>query len=698
MLRPIITIFLAVQCLLSHDLRSQGSAGQAGEYLRWGVGAKAMGLGRAFTSIADDASALYWNPAGLSALSTVGGSFMFMHTPLEEGASFNYLAGAIPLRLLFANPESTNPVVNTLQGVKIGLGLLWHSLGEFELYNEQGQRLDDQSQNSIGQSALYVSAAYPLNGLLKHIPANGLLRYLRGELEIGITSKFISQDLFGANGTATSFDLGFSYTHHSGFFNVGMTFRDLNESSISFADNIVQDQIPATGIVGVSLEPRLGSFRGLVLAFDYGMIKPAGRDRDYMFGLEYDLSTVNAELPVRLRLGANSNYESVTFGINFSPEQLLGEDWVPYFDWTYSDRKSSFDAVGSEFTISLDRNPFTAHYWYLKGLTARTSPDCKELSELETNEDALRYFELAMKTKNPGDRAYRFEAALRTADIKCFLTLSYLRNVPPYEGDNYKQHIQQLGQVAAYYANKATDFLVDDAGKSEIDRETYFTSFLFYVQSLILSGHEERALAACRDAGKSWGKRVDVVQDESDGMLSKRADYVNYLQAFSLYRNGSYEKATQLISQKLNQDPLAQFLLGHMAFLQGEYDQAINQLGDFDLNESHFPQYLYVPLTYDCTFGDELLFLRAASLYKSSNNTDPNEYIAEFAKIPRFFPESDVSKFLSNGEAILSRMIDYYEAGDSKSLNELLDRVINSYIKAFSKGTLREETYTFNYK
>src|SRR5262245_57375127 len=37
----------------------------AGEFLHVGAGARAIGMGGAFIAIADDASAAYWNPAGL---------------------------------------------------------------------------------------------------------------------------------------------------------------------------------------------------------------------------------------------------------------------------------------------------------------------------------------------------------------------------------------------------------------------------------------------------------------------------------------------------------------------------------------------------------------------------------------------------------------------------------------------------------
>jgi len=36
----------------------------------FGIGPRAIGMGSAFTALADDASAVYWNPAGLSQLSS----------------------------------------------------------------------------------------------------------------------------------------------------------------------------------------------------------------------------------------------------------------------------------------------------------------------------------------------------------------------------------------------------------------------------------------------------------------------------------------------------------------------------------------------------------------------------------------------------------------------------------------------------
>jgi len=42
------------------------TGGQPGEFLSYGAGARSLAMGSAFTGIADDGSATYWNPAGLS--------------------------------------------------------------------------------------------------------------------------------------------------------------------------------------------------------------------------------------------------------------------------------------------------------------------------------------------------------------------------------------------------------------------------------------------------------------------------------------------------------------------------------------------------------------------------------------------------------------------------------------------------------
>jgi hypothetical protein len=70
-----ILISMAVSLVLSSP--SSGTK-LAGEFLATGFGARALGMGGAFVSIADDASAVYWNPAGLIQLGRT--QILLMHS------------------------------------------------------------------------------------------------------------------------------------------------------------------------------------------------------------------------------------------------------------------------------------------------------------------------------------------------------------------------------------------------------------------------------------------------------------------------------------------------------------------------------------------------------------------------------------------------------------------------------------------
>jgi hypothetical protein len=68
---------LAAVCALALSPRPAAAAKFAGAFMERGGGARALALGGAFTAVADDASAVFWNPAGLSLAGTR--SLLLMH-------------------------------------------------------------------------------------------------------------------------------------------------------------------------------------------------------------------------------------------------------------------------------------------------------------------------------------------------------------------------------------------------------------------------------------------------------------------------------------------------------------------------------------------------------------------------------------------------------------------------------------------
>jgi hypothetical protein len=70
-------------------------AGTSGaQFLKIGAGARAAGMGEAFTAVADDVTAIAWNPAGLGRLTAP--EFTAMHSQWFQDSSYEFLAAAYP--------------------------------------------------------------------------------------------------------------------------------------------------------------------------------------------------------------------------------------------------------------------------------------------------------------------------------------------------------------------------------------------------------------------------------------------------------------------------------------------------------------------------------------------------------------------------------------------------------------------------
>ncbi len=82
-------------CALASSQSTTKVGTTAAGFLNIDVGAKAVGMGGAFVSIADDITALYWNPAGLARLSQA--QAMFNYSTWIADLSFNNTAIAFPL-------------------------------------------------------------------------------------------------------------------------------------------------------------------------------------------------------------------------------------------------------------------------------------------------------------------------------------------------------------------------------------------------------------------------------------------------------------------------------------------------------------------------------------------------------------------------------------------------------------------------
>jgi len=87
-------IFIFYFLFFNSAAYAAGEGGLPGYYLNLGIGARALGMGRAFTGLSDDFSALYWNPAGLVQQDKV--EFLSTHINLFEDTYYDSLGFAYP--------------------------------------------------------------------------------------------------------------------------------------------------------------------------------------------------------------------------------------------------------------------------------------------------------------------------------------------------------------------------------------------------------------------------------------------------------------------------------------------------------------------------------------------------------------------------------------------------------------------------
>ena len=263
-----IVLFLCV----SPQIQAQdGLAGMPGTYLHMGVGAHALGMGKAYTALATDATALYWNPAALANQNPY--QFYFMHSSLFFDTNFDYLAGSFPTRKLGS----------------FGAGLLYLNSGDFDQRNELNEEL-----GSFGISDMAVLLSWS-----KEI--------FRG-VSAGLNYKLVTQNMLDYSGTGHGFDLGFKSRVFDRV-DVGLMFMNILTPKVTLANE--SQTYPLQFRVGAATR-----FLENKLVISADIAKIAGWESTFFnIGAEY---TVMDKLAIRTGL----NDGRFTLGLGFSINQV----------------------------------------------------------------------------------------------------------------------------------------------------------------------------------------------------------------------------------------------------------------------------------------------------------------------------------------------------------------------------------------
>ena len=213
MLKKGLTLFLFVfvpGCVAVPMMVLAEEGSHAADFLSHGVGARALGMGSVFVSIADDATAAYWNPAGLAQIQTR--AFSAMYSDSFGTAEGSFLSKGL-VQYNFAN------YVQQIEGIG-SVGISWIRLGVDDIprttfvdVNGNGFLGDFQDKNSNGikeDGELYIDR--PVVAEFFSNTDNAVLisyaRQINQTIAVGGNLKLLRQSLFEYSGNGLGIDLG----------------------------------------------------------------------------------------------------------------------------------------------------------------------------------------------------------------------------------------------------------------------------------------------------------------------------------------------------------------------------------------------------------------------------------------------------------------------------------------------------------
>ncbi len=211
----------SLQLAQAEEFRKVGTS--IAQFLKVGVGARALAMGGAFESVANDASTVYWNPAGITNLDRTTWTFAHEAWLVDTGHDFSALV--IPM-----NSSSY-----------LGLSVNSMTVGDEEITTEMDPKGTDQFWNAQGIAAGITYA-----------------RRMTDRFSLGATVKYISERIWNESATAVGVDVGtYLDTKYKGIV-IGMAFTNFgNNMQLSGRDLIREYDPNEANSLNASVDVRL---------------------------------------------------------------------------------------------------------------------------------------------------------------------------------------------------------------------------------------------------------------------------------------------------------------------------------------------------------------------------------------------------------------------------------------------------------
>lgn len=321
--KTIFILALFVKILYPQDFTKVGSS--AAQFLKIPIGAKAVSLGSTFTSISDDITAMYWNPAGLPQIKkfTMG----FTHIKWIGDMSHNFFGMLIPI-----------DGVNT-----VGASVIQLASGQIEnttILQPKGTGIFFDARD------LAVSISYA--------------RQVIEQVSIGITGKYINQRIWNSSAQTIAFDVGVLLKTGYNDINLGFTLQNFGpELKMSGSDLIKEIDLDPNSATNPAVESQLAtqpfalptSYRGSI---SLGLISNNGllQIPNSTLLLAADAFHSN-DYPERYSVGAEYGFLKTFFvrgGYVFNTDEE-GLSLGAGIDFNFGSTRVIFDYAFSEFGV-----------------------------------------------------------------------------------------------------------------------------------------------------------------------------------------------------------------------------------------------------------------------------------------------------------------------------------------------------------